>query len=153
MTDMQRSWEKRLAAKPDELTVDYVESLSYDKRLYKYDIVGSIAHAAMLAEQKLITQAEFKAIEKGLVEISEEIEAGRFEFDKSAEDIHMAIEAALIKRIGEPGAKLHTGRSRNDQVATDIRLWMRDEIETLQGGIAHLQKALVELAEPAYGRS
>ncbi len=147
MTDTQRSWEKRLAAKPDELTVDYVESLSYDTRLYKYDIVGSIAHAAMLAQQKLITQPEFKAIEEGLVEISEEIKAGRFEFDKSAEDIHMAIEAALIKKIGDPGAKLHTGRSRNDQVATDIRLWLRDEIETLQAGIAQLQKAFVELAE------
>jgi argininosuccinate lyase len=146
MTDTQRSWEKRLAARPDELTVDYVESLSYDQRLYKYDIVGSIAHAAMLAQQKLITQPEFKAIEKGLVEISEEIEAGRFEFDKSAEDIHMAIEAALIRRIGDPGAKLHTGRSRNDQVATDLRLWLRDEIETLQAGIAHLQKAFVQLA-------
>jgi len=146
MTDTQRSWEKRLAAQPDELTVDYVESLSYDKRLYKYDIVGSIAHAAMLAQQKLITQPEFKAIEKGLVEISEDIEAGRFEFDKSAEDIHMAIEAALIKRIGDPGAKLHTGRSRNDQVATDIRLWLRDEIETLQAGIAQLQSSLVALA-------
>jgi argininosuccinate lyase len=146
MTDTQRSWEKRLAAKPDELTVDYVESLSYDRRLYKYDIVGSIAHAAMLARQKLITQPEFKAIEKGLVEISEDIEAGRFEFDKSAEDIHMAIEAALIKRIGAPGAKLHTGRSRNDQVATDIRLWLRDEIETLQAGIVRLQRAFVELA-------
>ncbi len=146
MTDTQRSWEKRLAAQPDELTVDYVESLSYDTRLYKYDIVGSIAHAAMLAQQKLITQPEFKAIEKGLVEISEEIEAGRFEFDKSAEDIHMAIEAALIQRIGDPGAKLHTGRSRNDQVATDIRLWLRDEIQTLQAGIAQLQKVFVELA-------
>jgi argininosuccinate lyase len=146
MSDRQRSWEKRLAAGPDELTVDYVESLSYDARLYKYDIVGSIAHAAMLAQQKLITQPEFKAIEKGLVEISEEIEAGRFEFDKSCEDIHMAIEAALIKKIGAPGAKLHTARSRNDQVATDIRLWLRDEIELLQAGIAQLQKALVQLA-------
>ncbi|MCU0915213.1 MAG: argininosuccinate lyase [Planctomycetes bacterium] len=146
MTDTQRSWEKRLAAKPDELTVDYVESLSYDRRLYKYDIVGSIAHAAMLAQQKLITQAEFRAIEKGLVEISEDIEAGRFEFDKAAEDIHMAIESALIRRIGEPGAKLHTGRSRNDQVATDIRLWLRDEIETLRAGIVQLQQAFVALA-------
>jgi argininosuccinate lyase len=143
---MQRSWEKRLAAKPDELTVNYVESLSYDTRLYKYDIVGSIAHAAMLVQQKLITQAEFRAIEKGLVEISEDIEAGRFEFDKAAEDIHMAIEAALIQRIGDPGAKLHTGRSRNDQVATDIRLWLRDEIETLQAAIARLQAAFVQLA-------
>jgi len=146
MTESQRSWEKRLAAKPDELTVNYVESLSYDRRLYKYDIVGSIAHAAMLAQQKLITQAEFRAIEKGLVEISEDMEAGRFEFDKAAEDIHMAIESALIRRIGEPGAKLHTGRSRNDQVATDIRLWLRDEIEILRTGITRLQNAFVELA-------
>ncbi len=146
MTDTQRSWEKRLAAKPDELTVDYVESLSYDKRLYKYDIVGSIAHATMLAEQKFITQPELKAIKDGLVAISEDIEAGRFEFDKSCEDIHMAIEAALIKRIGEPGQKLHTARSRNDQVATDIRLWLRDEIEVVQAKIVALQQAFVQLA-------
>jgi len=146
MPGKQRSWEKRLAAKPDELTVDYVESLSYDRRLYKYDIVGSIAHAGMLAEQKLITTAEFKAIKRGLIEISEEIEAGRFKFDKTCEDIHMAIEAALIKKIGQPGEKLHTARSRNDQVATDIRLWLRDEIETQQARIVQLQKALVQLA-------
>ncbi|MBN1359933.1 MAG: argininosuccinate lyase [Sedimentisphaerales bacterium] len=147
MTKKQRSWERRLAAQPDALTVDYVESLSYDTRLYKYDIVGSIAHAGMLAEQKLITRAEFKAIKSGLIEISEEIEAGRFSFDKVCEDIHMAIEAALIKKIGEPGEKLHTARSRNDQVATDVRLWLRDEIEALQGKIGLLQEALVVLAE------
>jgi len=146
MAGKQRSWEKRLAAAPDELTVDYVESLSYDRRLYKYDIVGSIAHAEMLARQKLITQAELKAIKHGLIEISEEIEAGRFKFDKAAEDIHMAIEAALIKKVGEPGEKLHTARSRNDQVATDIRLWLRDEIETHQAKIVLLQKAFVQLA-------
>ncbi|RPJ37289.1 MAG: argininosuccinate lyase [Planctomycetaceae bacterium] len=151
MADTQRSWERRLAAKPDELTVDYVESLSYDKRLYKYDIVGSIAHATMLAEQKFITQPELKAIKDGLVAISEDIEAGRFEFDKSCEDIHMAIEAALIKRIGEPGQKLHTARSRNDQVATDIRLWLRDEIETMQAKIVALQNAFVQLASKHTG--
>jgi len=146
MSDMQRSWEKRLSSKPDELTVDYVESLSFDTRLYKYDIIGSIAHAAMLAAQGFITQAEFQAIEKGLREIRDEIEAGRFEFDKAAEDIHMAIEGALIQRIGAPGEKLHTARSRNDQVATDIRLWMRDQIRTLQAAIARLQRAFVDLA-------
>ena len=146
MAGRQRSWEKRLAAAPDELTVNYVESLSYDRRLYKYDIVGSIAHAEMLVRQKLITQAELKAIKNGLFEISEEIEAGRFKFDKAAEDIHMAIEAALIKKISEPGEKLHTARSRNDQVATDIRLWLRDEIETQQAKIVQLQKAFVQLA-------
>lgn len=146
MSGKQRSWEKRLAAKPDELTVNYVESLSYDRRLYKYDIVGSIAHAGMLAEQKLITKSDFKAIKAGLIEIGEEIEAGRFKFDKAFEDIHMAIEAALIEKIGQPGEKLHTARSRNDQVATDIRLWLRDEIETQQARIVQLQKAFVRLA-------
>jgi argininosuccinate lyase len=146
MGKSKKSWEKRLAGQPDPLTVDFVESLSYDKRLYKYDIVGSIAHAQMLAEQKLITKAELKAIKEGLIEISQEIEEGRFKFDKMCEDIHMAIEAALVAKIGEPGKKLHTGRSRNDQVAADIRLWMRDEIEVLQSRITGLQKAFVKLA-------
>ena len=146
MAETERSWEKRLAGGPDELAVDFVESLSIDKRLYKYDIVGSIAHAQMLAEQKLITKDELKLIKDGLIGISEEIAAGRFEFRKEYEDIHMAVEAALIAKVGEPGKKLHTGRSRNDQVATDMRLWMRDEIEILQAEITLLQKELVKLA-------
>ena len=146
MAKTEKSWEKRLAGEPDELTVDFVESLSVDKRLYKYDIVGSVAHAQMLAEQKLISREEFKEIKNGLIEISEDIAAGRFKFEKKYEDIHMTIEAALIERIGETGKKLHTGRSRNDQIATDIRLWMRDEIEILQAKITLLQKAFVKLA-------
>lgn len=146
MAKSQRSWEKRLSTKPDKLTVDFVESLSYDRRLYKYDIAGSIAHAEMLAKQKLITKAEFRAIKDGLLQIADEIETGRFKFDKTYEDIHMAIEAALIKKIGPAGEKLHTGRSRNDQVATDIRLWTRDQIELLQGSITLLQHAFVNLA-------
>ena len=144
--EKKKSWEKRLAGEPDELVVDFVESLSVDKRLYKYDIAGSIAHAQMLAEQKLISRDELKAIKDGLIEISQEITAGRFKFDKSLEDIHMAIEAALITKIGEAGKKLHTGRSRNDQVATDTRLWIRDEIEILQAKITLLQKAFVKSA-------
>jgi argininosuccinate lyase len=146
MTDIKKSWEKRLAGEPDKLMVDFVESLSYDKRLYKYDIVGSIAHAEMLAKQKLISKDEFKQIKEGLIEISEEIAEGRFKFDKRYEDIHMAVEAALIAKIGQAGQKIHTGRSRNDQVATDIRLWMRDQIETLQSKISTVQQAFVELA-------
>ncbi|MFQ6036027.1 MAG: argininosuccinate lyase [Sedimentisphaerales bacterium] len=146
MAKAKKSWEKRLASQPDELMVDFVESLSYDKRLYRYDIVGSIAHAQMLAKQKLLTRSEFKAIKAGLIEIGEEIAQGRFKFDKSYEDIHMAIEAALIAKIGKAGEKLHTSRSRNDQVATDIRLWMRDQIEILQAKITLLQKAFVKLA-------
>jgi len=144
--EKKRSWEKRLGSEPDELAVDFVESLSYDKRLYKYDIAGSIAHAQMLSEQKLITKDEFKQIKDGLIEISDEIAEGRFKFDKTCEDIHMAIESVLIEKIGESGKKLHTGRSRNDQVATDIRLWMRDEIEILRTKITQLQKAFVKSA-------
>ncbi len=142
----QKSWEKRLAGEPSSLMVDFVESLSFDKRLYRYDIAGSIAHAQMLARQRLITKAEFARIRKGLLKIEKEIAAGKFRFDKTYEDIHMAIEAALIRKIGEAGRKLHTGRSRNDQVALDIRLWMRDQVEILQGKITNLQDAFVALA-------
>jgi len=147
MAEQKKSWEKRLSGEPDELTVDFVESLSVDKRLYKYDIVGSIAHAQMLAEQKLITKSEFKTIKEGLLEISEKITNGKFKFDKTYEDIHMAIDAALVTKIGEAGKKLHTGRSRNDQAATTVRLWMRDEIELLQAKITLLQKAFVKSAD------
>jgi argininosuccinate lyase len=146
MAKSEKSWEKRLAGEPNPQMVEFVESLSYDKRLYKYDIVGSIAHAQMLADQKLISRDEFRRIKDGLVEISREITEGQFTFDKTYEDIHMAIEGALVEKIGEAGKKLHTGRSRNDQVATDARLWMRDEIEVLQAKIGGLQKAFVKLA-------
>jgi len=146
MAESEKSWEKRLNGEPDELTVEFVESLSIDKRLYKYDIVSSIAHAQMLSDQKLITKDEFKQIKDGLIEISEEIAAGRFKFQKKYEDIHMAIETALVAKIGSVGRKLHAGRSRNDQVATDIRLWMRDEIQILQTKITLLQRAFVKLA-------
>lgn len=142
----KKSWEKRLSGKPDGRMIDFVESLSVDERLYKHDIVGSIAHAQMLAEQKLITRAEFKRIKDALLEIGGEIQAGKFKFDKTLEDIHMAVEAAVIKKAGDAGKKLHTGRSRNDQVATDIRLWLRDEIEIVQAKLTELQKALVKQA-------
>lgn len=147
MTKQEKNWEKRLDGSIDELAVDFVESLSYDRRLYKYDIVGSIAHARMLLSQKLISKDEFEQIQTGLVEISEQIAAGKFAFDKTQEDIHMAVESALIKKTGDAGRKLHTGRSRNDQVATDVRLWMRDEIETIQSHILQLQKTFVRQAE------
>ncbi|MFC1781482.1 argininosuccinate lyase [Planctomycetota bacterium] len=147
MGKSEKSWEKRLVGGPNELTVDFVESLSFDKRLYKYDIVGSISHAKMLTEQKLIDKKEYKQIKDALIEISEEIATGRFKFQKEYEDIHMAIESALITKTGSAGKKLHTGRSRNDQVATDIRLWMRDQIEIVQAKITLLQKAFVKLAE------
>jgi len=147
MTQKERSWEKRLAGEPNQVMMRFVESLSFDQRLYRYDIMGSIAHATMLCEQDLITSEELSAIKTGLTEIQGEIEAGTFVFDFKDEDIHMAIEAALIAKIGGPGEKLHTGRSRNDQVATDIRLWMREQITVLQDKIRMLQEALVSQAE------
>jgi len=147
MAKVKKSWEKRLAGGPAQLAVDFVQSLDIDKRLYKYDIAASIAHAQMLTKQKLITKVEFSKIKTGLLEIDKQIDSGKFNFKKEYEDIHMAIEAALIKKIGEAGEKLHTGRSRNDQIATDIRLWMRDEIISLQSKIMGLQKAFVKLAD------
>ncbi|ARN57456.1 argininosuccinate lyase [Sedimentisphaera salicampi] len=147
MTDKQKSWQNRLENAPDELSMNFVESLSYDKRLYKYDIQGSIAHCEMLEQQGLISSSEREQIVKGLLEIQAEIEAGSFEFDVSQEDIHMAVEAALIEKTGDPGRKLHTGRSRNDQIATDMRLWMRDEINRLLEKLCCLQMAFAELAE------
>ncbi|MFA6185594.1 MAG: argininosuccinate lyase [Phycisphaerae bacterium] len=147
MTQPQKSWEHRLGKPTDSLAVDFVESLSFDRRLYKYDIVGSIAHAEMLCEQKLISKDELKQIKDGLIEISHAIAEDKFKFDKTYEDIHMAVENALIAKIGDAGKKLHTGRSRNDQVATDLRLWMRDEIELIQAKITLLQKTFVKLAE------
>ena len=146
MAKQEKSWEKRLSGSVDELAVDFVESLSYDQRLYKYDIAGSIAHAEMLAAVKIITKAEAAEIKKGLLEIGDQIAVGKFKFDKTLEDIHMAIESALIEKIGDAGKKLHTGRSRNDQVATDIRLWMRDEIEILLTRITQLQLAFTKSA-------
>ena len=147
MTKTEKSWEKRLSGGPDEMAMAFVESLSYDVRLYKYDIQGSIAHAQMLSEQGLITSGEFDIIEAGLLEVQAEIEAGELEFDIVYEDIHMAIEAALVEKTGDIGRKLHTGRSRNDQVATDMRLWMRDEIDSLVGKIKSLQMVFVTLAD------
>ena len=142
----QKSWQSRLQEAPDQQAIDFVESISIDRRLYKYDIAGSIAHAQMLSEQRLITREEFRQIKQGLLDIAESIQAGAFRFKKHYEDIHMVIEAALIKKIGEPGKKLHTGRSRNDQVSLDMRLWMRDEVEIVDDHLAALQRRLVELA-------
>lgn len=125
---------------------DYGESISFDWRLFRQDIRGSIAHARALKVAGLLTEREFSSIEKGLKEIGEEIAAGKFSFSVDLEDIHMNIEKELTRRIGDAGAKLHTARSRNDQVATDLRLYLRDEIATLQKGVRSLQSALVSLA-------
>ena len=126
---------------------DYGESVSFDWRLYRHDIRGSIAHARALKTAGFLTEDEFSAIEQGLNQIGDEITKGEFQFSVDLEDIHMNIEKELTHRIGDAGAKLHTARSRNDQVATDIRLYLRDEIAGLQLGVRTLQRALVGLAE------
>src|SRR5947199_3892589 len=125
----------------------YSESVSLDWRLYRHDIAGSIAHAAALARAGVLTADESHQIENGLRVIEKEIESGKFEWDTSLEDVHMNIEAALTKRIGAAGAKLHTARSRNDQVALDLRLYVKAEIAELGAGLRSLQTALLDLAE------
>src|SRR5947207_12726991 len=124
----------------------YSESVSLDWRLYRHDIAGSIAHAAALARARIITPDESHQIENGLRVIEKEIESGKFEWDTSLEDVHMNIEAALTKRIGAAGAKLHTARSRNDQVALDLRLYVKAEIAEVAGRLRPLQIALLDLA-------
>ena len=140
-------WKGRFAKATADLVQQYGESISYDWRLYKHDIAGSIAHARAQVSAKLLSSDEFTAIENGLREIEKEIEAGEFDFSIELEDIHMNIESALTERIGAPGAKLHTARSRNDQVATDTRLYCRQEIDSLTELITGLQQSLLKQAE------
>jgi argininosuccinate lyase len=140
-------WKGRFAQETSVLVQRYGESVSFDWRLYAHDIAGSIAHSKGLLKAGILTTEEQQQIEKGLLEIRHEIEKGQFEFKESLEDVHMNIEAELTKRIGPAGAKLHTARSRNDQVATDVRLYCRAEINRILDLIAPLQAALVECAE------
>ncbi|NLW25091.1 MAG: argininosuccinate lyase [Clostridia bacterium] len=144
---MKKLWGGRFSKNTDELVEDFHSSISFDKRLYYWDIKGSIAHARMLGKQGIITQEEAQKIIRGLEEILKDIEAGKVEFDVSAEDIHMNIEVLLTQKIGAVGKKLHTGRSRNDQVALDTRLYLREEIDNLRELLKKLLAALLELAE------
>src|ERR1700736_1955749 len=124
----------------------YSESVSFDRRLYRHDVAGSIAHAAALAKAGIISAEEKKQIESGLREIEREMQSGKFRWDESLEDVHMNIESALTKKIGEAGAKLHTARSRNDQVALDLRLYVRDQVRRTIAKLKALQRALLKLA-------
>src|SRR5215204_3460976 len=142
----EKSWQARIGEATDALAQSFVESISYDRRLYKHDIAGSLAHAAMLAKVGLVTEPERAKIEEGLRSIEKDIEADKLEFDLAMEDIHMVVEAELIKRIGEPGRRLHTGRSRNDQVALDLRLWMVDAGLSIYQQIQDIQDAFAALA-------
>src|SRR5687767_12054002 len=143
----EKSWQARIGEATDALSQKFVESISYDRRLYKHDIAGSIAHATMLAKVNLITDAERDAIIDGLKSIERDIAAGNFQFDEAMEDIHMVVEAELINRVGEPGRKLHTGRSRNDQVALDLALWLVESLWALHEKMLDLIRALVLLAD------
>jgi argininosuccinate lyase len=144
---MKKPWGGRFEKDTNEMVERFTESISFDQRLYKEDIRASVAHAAMLARCGLLTDAESDRIREALAEIEKEIESGRFAFRVPLEDIHMHIEAALIQRIGDAGRKLHTARSRNDQVATDLRLWCRSALDECDELIAACQRALVEKAQ------
>ena len=149
MTDSQQNqlWGGRFTESTDAFVQAFTASVTFDKRMYAQDIRGSIAHATMLAEAGVLTDAERDAIIDGLTTIKGEIERGEFEWSVALEDVHMNIEARLTDRIGITGKKLHTGRSRNDQVATDIRLWLRDEIDFIDGEMQRLMQGFLDLAE------
>jgi len=140
-------WGGRFAAGPDAIMEAINASIGFDKRLAKQDIDGSLAHAAMLAAQGIITDSDAEAIREGLLTVLSEIEGGKFEFSTALEDIHMNIEARLKDIIGDPAGRLHTARSRNDQVATDFRLWVRDQTDAATQGLRALMQALLAQAE------
>ncbi len=142
-----QSWSALFSEPMSELVQRYTASVFFDKRLWRADIDGSLAHARMLAAQGILAGADLQAIESGLAVIAQEIEAGRFQWKLELEDVHLNIEARLTQLAGDAGKRLHTGRSRNDQVATDVRLWLRGEIDLIAGLLADLQRALVDLAE------
>jgi argininosuccinate lyase len=147
----EKPWGGRFSEPMDHQVEAFTASIHFDRRLYRYDIEGSVAHARMLARQGIITRGEAKEILTGLREILADIEAGSFAFHPDDEDIHMAVEKALTARIGESGGKLHTGRSRNDQIALDIRLYLRAEIGRVVGLLKALKAGFVELAKKEMG--
>jgi argininosuccinate lyase len=144
---MEKLWAGRFKEKTGKAVESFTSSLSFDTRLWKYDIEGSIAHVRMLGKQKIIPKKDAELIIKGLDEIKSEIQAGKFRFLDSLEDVHMNIEHALIKKIGPAGGKIHTARSRNDQVTLDLRLFLRDEISEILKLIRDFQRVIVAAAE------
>jgi argininosuccinate lyase len=141
-----QGWSALFSEPMSELVARYTASVSFDQRLWRADIAGSLAHAQMLQRCGVISAADLADIERGLAQISQDIEAGRFEWKLELEDVHLNIEARLTELVGAAGKRLHTGRSRNDQVATDVRLWLRGEIDQLAPLLAQMQRSLVELA-------
>src|SRR6478672_7082764 len=142
-----QGWSALFSEPMSDLVKRYTASVGFDQRLWQADIQGSLAHAGMLAAQQIIPAADLAAIQRGLAQVAEEIEGGRFDWRLDLEDVHLNIEARLTALVGDAGKRLHTGRSRNDQVATDVRLWLRDEIDLIAGLLVELQRALLTLAE------
>ncbi len=147
MSSTDKTWSERFSEPVSELVKRYTASVFFDQRLARHDIKGSLAHAHMLVRQGIIPAADLAAIEGGMATILAEVERGEFVWNLDDEDVHLNIEKRLTGLIGDAGKRLHTGRSRNDQVATDIRLWLRDEIDTIVGLIGAFQAALLDLAE------
>ncbi|MDP3797322.1 MAG: argininosuccinate lyase [Polaromonas sp.] len=142
-----QAWSALFSEPMSDLVKRYTASVFFDKRLWQADITGSLAHADMLAAQNIIATADHAAIQQGMAQITAEIESGAFDWKLDLEDVHLNIEARLTQLVGDAGKRLHTGRSRNDQVATDVRLWLRGEIDLIGGLLGDLQKALVDIAE------
>src|SRR6185437_7808515 len=147
ITMSQKTWGGRFSGDTDNRVEAFTESISIDRRLYRHDVIASQAHARMLAEVGLLGAGEAEAIVTALDAIAGDIERGDFAFSVQLEDIHTHIERALIERLGDVGRKLHTGRSRNDQVVTDVKLWVRDAVDALDGRLRELQSALLASAE------
>ncbi len=147
----EKPWQGRFSGETSRLVEEFTSSLHFDRRLYRYDIAGSMAHARMLGKQGILTQAEVDAIVSGLEAVRGEIDRGEFVFEVADEDIHMAVERRLTALIGEVGRKLHTARSRNDQVALDIRLYLRDQVIDLLEALQNLRRAGARLARRYFG--
>ena len=148
LDNKSQAWSALFSEPVGELVQRYTASVSFDRRLWRADIEGSLAHAEMLHAQGIVSAADHAAIVRGLAEVRAEIEAGRFEWQLALEDVHLNIEARLTQLVGDAGKRLHTGRSRNDQVATDVRLWLRGEIDAIAALLGELQRALLDAAEP-----
>ena len=147
LDNKSQAWSALFSEPVGELVQRYTASVSFDRRLWRADIEGSLAHAEMLHAQGILTADDHAAIVRGLAEVRAEIESGRFDWQLALEDVHLNIEARLTQLVGDAGKRLHTGRSRNDQVATDVRLWLRGEIDAIGALLAALQRALVGVAE------
>ncbi len=142
-----KAWSALFSEPMSDLVKRYTSSVAFDQRLWQADIEGSLAHADMLSAQGIISAQDLQDIQRGLNQISQDIAVGKFEWLLDLEDVHLNIEARLTQLVGDAGKRLHTGRSRNDQVATDVRLWLRGEIDVLQGLLTNLQRALLDVAE------